>query len=159
MLPGSGSTPHVLLALTRGYDLARPLLPPDATLVGHAGGSHGRPLLQGDRSHPAVSLVPGGPDGGRISPGSMAAESPNRLVASPGIGGRASVDARIVQLAAFAEGIASRQSHVFEQTVKVAYAAGASREDLLTAVEVGRCLEARQSNVHEDSARGIRMPN
>ncbi len=50
------------------------------------------------------------------------------------------MDARIAQLTALAEAIASRQSHLFEQTVKAAYAAGASREDLLTAVEVGRCL-------------------
>jgi hypothetical protein len=69
------------------------------------------------------------------------------------------VDARIVRLAAFAGGIASRQSHVFEQTVKAAYPAGASREDLLTVVEVGRCLAVRPRNVHEDSARGNRMPN
>ncbi len=69
------------------------------------------------------------------------------------------MDARIVRLAAFAEGIASRHSYVFEQTVKAAYPAGASREDLLTVVEVGRCLEFCPSNVHEDSARGNRMPN
>ncbi len=50
------------------------------------------------------------------------------------------MDARIAQLAAFAEAVASCQSHVFERTVKAAYAAGASREELLTAAEVGRCL-------------------
>jgi alkylhydroperoxidase/carboxymuconolactone decarboxylase family protein YurZ len=48
--------------------------------------------------------------------------------------------ARIALLAAFAEALASRQSHLFEQMVKAAYAAGASREELHTAVEVGRCL-------------------
>lgn len=69
------------------------------------------------------------------------------------------MDARIVPLAALAEGIASRQSHGFEQTVKAAYAAGASREDPLAAMEVSRRLEVRPRNVHEDSARGNRMPN
>jgi hypothetical protein len=69
------------------------------------------------------------------------------------------VDARIVPLAASAAGVASRQSHGFEQTVRASYAAGVSREDLLMPVEVGRGPEVRPSGVHEDSSRGNRMPD
>ncbi len=50
------------------------------------------------------------------------------------------MDTRIAPLTAFTEAITSGQAHLFEQAVKAAYAAGASREDLLRAVEIGRCL-------------------
>ncbi len=48
--------------------------------------------------------------------------------------------ARMPHLTAFTEGVATGQAQRFEPIVKAAYRAGASREDLLTAVEVGRCL-------------------
>ena len=43
-------------------------------------------------------------------------------------------------LVAFAEAVSARQAHEFEWLVKAAYGAGASREDLLTAVESGSLL-------------------
>jgi hypothetical protein len=46
---------------------------------------------------------------------------------------------RIALLAALAEAVWSRQAHEFDWLVKAAYGAGASLEDLLTAVESG-CL-------------------
>ena len=47
---------------------------------------------------------------------------------------------RNAALIAFMEAITSGQPHLFEQAVKAAYKAGAVREELLTAVEIGRCL-------------------
>ena len=47
---------------------------------------------------------------------------------------------RMALLAAFAEAVWTRQAHEFEWLVKAAYAAGATREDLFTAVESGRLL-------------------
>ncbi len=47
---------------------------------------------------------------------------------------------RNAALTAFTEAIISGQPHLFEQAVKTAYKAGALREELLTAVEIGRCL-------------------
>jgi len=47
---------------------------------------------------------------------------------------------RMALLAAFAEAVSARQAHEFEWLVKAAYTAGASREDLLTALETGRLL-------------------
>lgn len=47
---------------------------------------------------------------------------------------------RIILLAALAEAVADKQPHCFEGLVKAAYEAGADREDLLTAVEIGRVI-------------------
>ena len=47
---------------------------------------------------------------------------------------------RIALLAALAEAVWSRQAHEFDRLVKAGYRIGASREDLLTAVETGRLL-------------------
>ena len=47
---------------------------------------------------------------------------------------------RIALLAALAEAVWSQQAHEFDQLVKAGYRAGASREDLLIAVETGRLL-------------------
>ncbi|OGB92565.1 MAG: hypothetical protein A3H39_07270 [candidate division NC10 bacterium RIFCSPLOWO2_02_FULL_66_22] len=47
---------------------------------------------------------------------------------------------RIILLAALAEAVAGGQPHRFEGLVKAAYEAGADREDLLTAVEIGRVI-------------------
>jgi hypothetical protein len=47
---------------------------------------------------------------------------------------------RIALLVALAEAVWARQAHEFEWLVKAAYGAGATREDLLTAVENGRLL-------------------
>jgi len=41
-------------------------------------------------------------------------------------------------LKAFIEALAADQPHLFEQAVKAAYKVGASREDLLAAVEIAR---------------------
>lgn len=43
-------------------------------------------------------------------------------------------------LIAFADALTTGQLHRFEPIVNAAYAAGVSREDLLTAVEMGRLL-------------------
>ncbi len=47
---------------------------------------------------------------------------------------------RLALLAAFSEAVSTRQAHEFEWLIKAAYAAGTSREDLLTAIETGRLL-------------------
>jgi hypothetical protein len=47
---------------------------------------------------------------------------------------------RIALLAASAEAVWTRQAHEFEWLVKAAYTAGATREDLQTAVNSGRLL-------------------
>ncbi len=47
---------------------------------------------------------------------------------------------RIAHLIAFIEAITDGQPHLFQPAVKAAYRAGASREELLTAVEIGRGL-------------------
>ncbi len=47
---------------------------------------------------------------------------------------------RIILLATLAEAVAGGQPHRFEGLVKDAYEAGADRDDLLTAVEIGRVL-------------------
>lgn len=47
---------------------------------------------------------------------------------------------RTALLTALAEAVWSRQAHVFDWLVKAGYRAGASREDLLIAVETGRLL-------------------
>jgi len=47
---------------------------------------------------------------------------------------------RITLLATLAEAVADKQPHCFEGLVKAAYEAGADREDLLTAVEIGRVI-------------------
>ena len=57
-----------------------------------------------------------------------------------GSGGARSSPERRSLPAAFAKAIAARQPEQFERLVKAAYEAGASREDLLTAVEVARVL-------------------
>lgn len=49
-------------------------------------------------------------------------------------------DERITRLAAFTGAIAAQQADQFDRIVKAAYNAGASREDLLAAVEVARVL-------------------
>jgi alkylhydroperoxidase/carboxymuconolactone decarboxylase family protein YurZ len=45
---------------------------------------------------------------------------------------------RIAHLIAFIEAIAAGQPHLFERAVKEAYKAGASREEMLTAVDIAR---------------------
>lgn len=52
-------------------------------------------------------------------------------------GERIPVKERTALLAAFAEAVSTRQAHEFVWLVKAAYGAGASREDLLVAVETG----------------------
>jgi hypothetical protein len=47
---------------------------------------------------------------------------------------------RIVFLAALAEAVWNRQAYEFNRLVKAGYRTGASREDLLIAVETGRLL-------------------
>ena len=52
--------------------------------------------------------------------------------------GRNPMEERTNSLSAFAEAVAARDTEQFARLVKVAYQAGATREDLLTAVEIGR---------------------
>jgi hypothetical protein len=47
---------------------------------------------------------------------------------------------RVTLLAALSEAVSVRQTHQFERLVWAAYSAGASREDLITAIEIGRLL-------------------
>lgn len=59
----------------------------------------------------------------------------------------------IALLAAFAEAVATRQTHEFEWLVKAAYRAGAEMDDLLAAVEIGRLIgEPPEPVVTEASA-------
>ena len=59
----------------------------------------------------------------------------------------------IVLLADLAGVVATRQADAFERVIKAAFAAGASGEDLLTAVEIGRFLgEPSETVVAEASA-------
>ncbi len=59
----------------------------------------------------------------------------------------------IALLAAFAEAVATRQTHEFDWLVKAAYGAGASREDLLISVEIGQLVgEPPEPVVTEASA-------
>ncbi len=50
------------------------------------------------------------------------------------------MDERNAHLIAFIEAITTGQTHRFEHVVKTAYMAGAHRDDLLTALEIGRLL-------------------
>ena len=47
---------------------------------------------------------------------------------------------RIAHVIEFIEAITSGQPHLFQRAVKEAYKAGATREELLTAVEIGRAM-------------------
>lgn len=59
----------------------------------------------------------------------------------------------IALLAAFAEAVATRQTHEFEWLVKAAYGAGAGMDDLLSAVEIGQLVgEPPEPVVAEASA-------
>ena len=59
-----------------------------------------------------------------------------------GLDSRVSALDALLHLTAFTEAVATGQTQQLEPMVKAAYGAGASREDLLTAVQVGRCLGA-----------------
>jgi alkylhydroperoxidase/carboxymuconolactone decarboxylase family protein YurZ len=48
------------------------------------------------------------------------------------------MEERMSYLFAFAKAVATRETEQFAQLIKAAYQAGATREDLLTAVEIGR---------------------
>ena len=50
------------------------------------------------------------------------------------------VNASNAHLIAFMDALTTGQLHQFEDIVKTAYKAGTSREDLLTAIEIARCL-------------------
>jgi alkylhydroperoxidase/carboxymuconolactone decarboxylase family protein YurZ len=47
---------------------------------------------------------------------------------------------RIAHLVEFIQAIMGGQPHLFQRAVKEAYKAGATREELLTAVEIGRVM-------------------
>lgn len=57
------------------------------------------------------------------------------------------MEERIALLAALAEAVLARQAHEFEWLVKAAYGAGATGEELLTAVESGLVLGTPPSPV------------
>jgi hypothetical protein len=57
-----------------------------------------------------------------------------------GGGGRIPMKERVTLLAALSEAVSARQTHRFERLARAAYTAGASREDLITAIEIGRLL-------------------
>ena len=66
-------------------------------------------------------------------------EERTRPQASP-VGPAETRDERITHLAAFTGAIAANHATQFDGIVKAAYGAGATREDLLAAVEVARVL-------------------
>ena len=76
------------------------------------------------------------------------------MVANEGLGTKLD-DLRVAALAAFSEAVAAGQPHRLEQAATAAYAAGASREDLLAALSISRQLIEVSAPVRSQAYKAI----